>query len=189
MAYTFTGVVSAESGAVCQGGGGGVWGEGIDDLLPKSSLICIYMYMCMCMYKFYNYYCGCELGRCGCPIFYSPTTNLATGVQSRLPVYIRLYASLYIQHNSTLLLSPFLRLSLRSLFPFLSLMLVCYTHIFYVHVCTCTLCSCTCSSTCSVESRVSGEGDGLPPLQRTARDEGPHTTTHACLMELLRGVM
>ena len=33
-----------------------------------------------------------------------------------------------------LLLSPFLRLSLLSLFPFLSLMLVCYTHIF--HVCT-----------------------------------------------------
>ena len=32
-------------------------------------------------------------------------------------------------HNSILLLSPFLRLSLLSLFPFLSLMLVCYTHI------------------------------------------------------------
>ena len=35
------------------------------------------------------------------------------------------------------LLSPFLRLSLLSLFPFLSLMLVCYTHIFHVHVYTC----------------------------------------------------
>ena len=36
--------------------------------------------------------------------------------------------------NSILLLSPFLRLSLLSLFPFLFLMLVCYTHIFHVHV-------------------------------------------------------
>ena len=37
-------------------------------------------------------------------------------------------------HNSILLFSPFLRLSRLSLFPFLSLMLVCYTHIFHVHV-------------------------------------------------------
>ena len=38
---------------------------------------------------------------------------------------------IHVQHNSILLLSPFLRLSLLS---FLSLMLVCYTHIFHVHV-------------------------------------------------------
>ena len=60
---------------------------------------------------------------------------------SRLPVYIyaivciliqlihvHLHMYMYITY-SILLLSPFLRLSLLSLFPFLSLMLVCYTHI------------------------------------------------------------
>ena len=49
--------------------------------------------------------------------------------------------------NSILLLSPFLRLSLLSLFPILSLMLVCYTP-----------CACTCkltvrASACSVHGR------------------------------------
>ena len=43
-----------------------------------------------------------------------------------------MYQSLPV-YNSILLLSPFLRLSLLSLFPFLSLMLVCYTHIFHVY--------------------------------------------------------
>ena len=50
-------------------------------------------------------------------------------------LYIYMYASVYIYmyiHNSILLLSPFLRLSLLSLFPFLFLMLVCYTHVFHV---------------------------------------------------------
>ena len=65
---------------------------------------------------------------------------------SRLPVYTQCHVysaslySLYIivhlhVHNSILLLSPFLRLSLLSLFPFFSLMLVCYTHF----PCTCIL--------------------------------------------------
>ena len=62
---------------------------------------------------------------------------------SRLPVYIYdcmhpctayTCTSTHVHvHNSILLLSPFLRLSLLSLFPFLSLMLVCYTHIFHVY--------------------------------------------------------
>ena len=45
--------------------------------------------------------------------------------------YIHVHVHVHVQHNSILLLSPFLRLSLLS---FLSLMLVCYTHIFHVHV-------------------------------------------------------
>ena len=51
-------------------------------------------------------------------------------------------------HNSILLLSPLLRLSLLSLFPFLSLMLVCFTHIFHVHVHAYVIhvtCTCTCT--------------------------------------------
>ena len=64
-------------------------------------------------------------------------------------------------YNSILLLSPFLRLSLLSLFPFLSLMLVCYTHISHVQN---TLCMHACgnvhgckahSSTCSVTKQQS----------------------------------
>ena len=44
-----------------------------------------------------------------------------------------LHPTAFYVHNSILLLSSFLKLSLLSLFPFLSLMLVCYTHIFHVH--------------------------------------------------------
>ena len=86
-------------------------------------------------------------------------TCTCTPKPSRLPVYT--IVCILVQHNSILLLSPFLRLSLLSLFPFLSLMLVCYTHIFHVYInlmvasftnqssihsqptCTCT-CTCIC---------------------------------------------
>ena len=37
-------------------------------------------------------------------------------------------------HNSIFLLSPFLRLSLLSLFPFLSLMLVCYIYTYFPYI-------------------------------------------------------
>ena len=46
-------------------------------------------------------------------------------------VIIRVYMYVHLHVHSILLLSPFLRLSLLSLF--LSLMLVCYTHILHVH--------------------------------------------------------
>ena len=62
---------------------------------------------------------------------------------SRLPVHVYIYDCMhrslyslymYIYMYSILLLSPFLRLSLLSLFPFLSVMLVCYTHILCILV-------------------------------------------------------
>ena len=102
-------------------------------------------------------YCTCV---CVCMCFSKP---------SRLPVYTCIYDCMHPftaytcihvhlhVHNSILLLSPFLRLSLLSLFPFLSLMLVCYTHIFHVQ---CTYSAFT--TVCSRPISLGRGGSGFP---------------------------
>ena len=83
---------------------------------------CIYMYMYM-----YIYACV-FLSRRGCLYIYTIVCILVQLIHVHLHV-----------HNSILLLSPFLRLSLLSLFPFLSLMLVCYIFHVYHFACSCHL--------------------------------------------------
>ena len=89
--------------------------------------------------------CACGfLSRCGCllvSVYIYDCVHPCTAYTCTY-TYMYMYITAYC---------PFLRLSLLSLFPILSLMLVCYTHIFHVRThtcmctCTCTICTCRCT--------------------------------------------